>query len=166
MMIKNIRNITPSFLSLFILTACAPTVINTSSPIIGANGVAQGNMHISFEQEAVNWNGGSAAIKATAQTSDGELFTGKLVQQNQKTDTSNTSILFDTSKKKNAWDPTFGIDTGDENTVLSAAYAVMIGNRGRSMKCDFQFADASSGIDGGGVGECKISDGKLVPVQF
>jgi hypothetical protein len=95
-------------------------------------------------------------LKVTMQ--NGEVFTGKFVQK--------SSI-----KSGNAWD--IGEASSDDNfilsdstTVSSQAEAILIGNKGSTMKCKFELTDPESGIGGGGIGNCRTSKGKTISMTF
>jgi hypothetical protein len=89
---------------------------------------------------------------------DGESYSGKFVQKS-------------TTDSGNEWE--IGESSDDDNftlknstTVSSQADAILIGNRGNTMKCNFQFSEPDWGIDGGGIGHCKSSIGKEVHLIF
>lgn len=44
--------------------------------------------------------------------------------------------------------------------------AVLIGDRGSSMRCQMHYADSSGFTSMGGVGLCKLSDGRLIDVVW
>ena len=95
-------------------------------------------------------------LKVTMQ--NGEIFSGKFVQKSS-------------SKSGDAWK--IGESSGDDNlilndstTVSSQAEAILIGNKGSTMKCKFQLSDPESGIDGGGIGSCRTSTGKMINMTF
>lgn len=117
-------------------------------------GVTAGN-NVEFEyQQGFFDNDGT--LKVTMP--DGELFSGKFVQQ--------SSAL-----SGDEWN--IGESSGDDNitlknstTVSSQADAILIGNRGNTMKCKLQFSVPDYGIDGGGIGQCKSSLGKEIHLTF
>ncbi|MGH8273614.1 MAG: hypothetical protein ACRES9_05070 [Gammaproteobacteria bacterium] len=64
-----------------------------------------------------------------------------------------------------------GIKSGDPvlldssgNTSQTAA--VLMGNKGDSMHCKFLLSHPSDGIEGGGVGHCKLSTGQVIDATF
>lgn len=146
--------------------ACAPTVRQAPAPILSPGGVSQGTLHLTLQQgndifDDVN------QITATAMTSDGEIFTGRVVQNIEKTNSTSSDTIWDSSKKtKHGWSTQFRDGADSSTSYRSDAQAVLNGNRGHSMTCDFRLANPEAGIDGGGVGQCQISDGRRVPVQF
>lgn len=149
-----------------LVSACAPTVRQAPAPILAANGMSQGTLHLTLQQgndifDDVN------QITATAVTSDGEMFTGRVVQNIERTNSSSSDTIWDSSKKtKHGWSTQFRDGSDTSISYRSDAQAVLTGNRGRAMTCDFRLANPEAGIDGGGVGQCRISDGRQVPVQF
>lgn len=89
---------------------------------------------------------------------DGERFSGKFVQ--------NTS-----SSSGSDWE--IGESSNDDALILkdstiksSQAKAVLIGDKGNTMQCQFQFSDPDSGVDGGGVGSCETSNNQKVHATF
>ncbi len=124
--------------ALLAISACSPIVNSTDSPIQDGAGKQRGKMHITFTTNFGN-NG-----KVTAVTDDGEIFNGEAVGIKSQNDD------FYDSKSR----------------YYSKAYAVLVGNQGHSMKCDFNVSEPRLGITSGAVGECKISDGRVVPVTL
>lgn len=123
---------------LFLLGACSPIVNSVDAPIQDDHGKQRGSVHFTFVTNFGN-NG-----KVTAVTDDGEIFTG-------------TSVGV----------KSMGDDFYDSNSrYFSKAYSVLIGNQGHSMKCDFNMSEPKLGITSGAVGECKISDGRVIPVTI
>ena len=149
-----------------LVAACAPTVRQAPAPILSPGGVSQGTLHLTLQQgndifDEVN------QITATATTSDGEVFTGRVVQNIEKTNSTSSDLIWDSSKKtKHGWSTQIRDGSDSSTSYRSDAQAVLNGNRGHSMTCDFRLANPEAGIDGGGVGQCQISDGRKVPVQF
>lgn len=153
------------------VSACAPTRMHATAPTMGHNGYANGSVEMVFEQPVIWTIGESPKVLATATTNDGEIFTGRVVQEVNTYET--TRQHFDSKDKggdgiKWSW---FGIedDGFDSETTAHAsskAQAILVGNRGRSMTCLLNLRAPDDGVSGGGIGECKISDGKVIPLQF
>jgi len=120
-----------------LIAACAPMVNSTDSPIQDEKGKQRGKVHITF---TTNYG---ANGKITAVTDDGEIFNGEAV--GRKTVTGDISA---------------------KTRYYSKADAVLIGNQGHSMKCDFDVSEPNLGLTSGAIGECKISDGRIVPVTM
>lgn len=89
---------------------------------------------------------------------NGETFHGKFIQQSS-TVSGNEWDIGESSK-----DDSFTFK--DSKTLSSATDAVLIGNRGNTMKCKFQLSSPRLGIEGGGVGHCKTSNRKSITVTF
>lgn len=85
---------------------------------------------------------------------DGEAFSGKFVVG--RTDSSGLGL---------------GVKSGEPLVLTSSgntsqAAAVLMGNKGDSMHCEFQLAHPSDGLEGGGVGYCKLSTGQVIDATF
>lgn len=85
---------------------------------------------------------------------DGERFSGKFV-----IGTSSSTGL------------AIGAESGDGKVISTSgntarAAAVLMGNKGDSMHCDFLLSHPSDGIEGGGVGHCKVSTGEVIDATF
>ena len=85
---------------------------------------------------------------------DGERFSGKFVVGTS----SSTGLAIGADSGDNKVVSTFG------NTARAAA--VLMGNKGDSMHCDFLLSHPSDGIEGGGVGHCKVSTGEIIDATF
>ena len=85
---------------------------------------------------------------------DGEHFSGKFVVGTSST----TGIGI------GAGSDHLGLFTGSGNT--SNAAAVLMGGKGDSMYCVFTLAVPNDGLEGGGVGHCKLSTGQVVNATF
>lgn len=117
-------------------------------------GVSEGNgVQFEYEQRFFE-NDGTLRITMP----DGETYTGKFVQHaSSRTgdewqvgeSSDDDSIIFNNS-----------------STVSSQAAAVLIGDKGSTMKCKLHLSDPDSGIDGGGIGSCKTSTGTPVDFSF
>ncbi|MFK8020480.1 MAG: hypothetical protein AB8B86_11960 [Pseudomonadales bacterium] len=89
---------------------------------------------------------------------EGETYTGKFVQRTLST----TGDEWEIGESSN--DDSFIFN--NSNTTSSQAEAVLIGNKGSTMKCKLQLSDPSFGIDAGGIGSCKTSAGKPIDFAF
>ena len=85
---------------------------------------------------------------------DGERFTGKFVV--------GTSTTTGVGVQPSSGD--LAVFTGSSNN--SAAAAVLFGNRGHDMHCSFTLARPDDGLEGGGVGHCKVSTGQEIAATF
>ena len=125
---------------LAVLSACA------------TSGVIQGRMsgepvHFQFHHSFWDDNGTISAVLPS-----GEHFSGKFVVGTVST----TGIGFGGGD--------VGVFISDGNT--SDAAAVLMGDRGESMHCSFALAKPDYGLEGGGVGRCKLSTGQVVDAAF
>ena len=117
-------------------------------------GVSEGrSVQMEYEQGFLENDG---ILKVTMQS--GETFSGKFVQKSS-------------SKSGDAWNIGESSDDdslilSDSTTISSQAEAILIGNKGNTMKCKFQLSDPESGIDGGGIGSCRTSTGKMINMTF
>lgn len=85
---------------------------------------------------------------------DGEHFKGKFV-----VGTNSTTGIGIGAKSGDV-----GVFSGSGNT--SQAAAVLNGDRGDSMYCRFTLSSPTDGLEGGGVGHCKLSTGQSINVTF
>lgn len=117
-------------------------------------GVSRGEVvRMEYQQGFMDNDGRLALIMP-----NGERFEGKFVQGSTSTD--GDEIRIGESSNDDSW------ILMDSEQRSSKAKALLLGDRGRSMKCEFQFSSARGGIDDGGIGECKLSDGEKVEVVF
>ena len=98
------------------------------------------------------WTGAHGTISVTMP--DGERFAGKFVVGTSDS----TGLAFGAKQGEAALVDTSG------NT--SQAEAVLMGNRGDSMHCTFMLSNPSDGLEGGGVGHCKVSTGQVIDATF
>jgi hypothetical protein len=127
---------------LAVLSACATT------------GVIQGRMSgqpVSLQYHHSFWHQNGTI---TATTPNGEHFSGKFIVGTSST----------TGIGVGAGSGDVGLFTGSGNT--SNASAVLMGNKGNSMHCGFTLAKPDAGLEGGGVGRCKLSTGEVVDATF
>jgi len=89
---------------------------------------------------------------------DGERYSGKFVQRSSSTSGNDWEI--GESSNDDSW------LLKDSTTVSSRTEALLIGNRGSTMDCRFQLSSPDSGIDGGGIGNCKTSTDQKVAITF
>lgn len=149
-----------------VLTACTSTAISTQ-PMLNAQGQPIGSMELTFRS-----NGWSEAQDVVAISSDGERFDGQVIGHKMTHDeaVTRTEHYSKREKKKRREQ---GLDTTPYSVTQmqtvtsysSEAEAMLIGNRGHSMRCQFTMNAPSWGMAWeGGIGECRISDGRTVPV--
>jgi len=114
-----------------------------------------GSVQMEYEQ---GFQENDGTLKVTMK--DGETFSGKFVQKSSSKSGDGISIAIGKSSDNDT------IILDDSTTVSSQAEALLIGNRGSTMKCRFQLSNPESGIDGGGIGSCKTSKGKSINMTF
>lgn len=112
------------------------------------------SVQMDYKQEFQENDG---VLKVTMQ--DGETFSGKFVQKSSSRSGDELAIAIGSSSNDS-------IIFNGSTTVSSQAEALLIGNKGSTMKCIFQLSNPESGIDGGGIGSCKISTGKSINMTF
>lgn len=155
-----------------ILLAGCTTTRTTTMPVMNNRGVQNGSIHITMNQKPFD-----QFVSAIAVDSNGEVFQGQLVAKHTETSgfSSGSSgnhrhkdktkiVLF--SLFDDEGDDDAGPDNYNSKTYSSEANAVLIGNQGHSMSCNFTYNNAINGFGAGGIGECLISDGRKVPVNF
>lgn len=64
-----------------------------------------------------------------------------------------------------AW-PRYATTTEYLSYYTGHIVALLGGNRGTTMRCDFQVADATRGLKSGGEGECQLSNGDRITAVF
>ncbi|MGV0006015.1 MAG: hypothetical protein ACNYPG_05250 [Candidatus Porifericomitaceae bacterium WSBS_2022_MAG_OTU9] len=111
------------------------------------------NVYIQYEQELFAHDG-----KLSVTMPDGEIFTGKFVQHVTTTSGSESSADW--------WDDDDNFVSTESTAVSSKAEAILVGNRGNSMECKMQFSKPKCGIDCGGIGKCKDSNGEQISIAF
>ena len=125
---------------ILLLSACSPIVNSTNTVLHDESGEEQGKVNISFS----TYNGKNG--KMTLATSDGEIYQGNVIGMRSESE-----------------DDMFEL-TGSR--YYSKAKAILISNRGHSMKCNFDLAEPRLGITSGAIGECESSNGLKVPVTM
>lgn len=95
----------------------------------------------------------------------GESFVGRAVSVDQSVTFNNAfGTAFATSGASSA--SAFGSSFGIGSSMGGKFKAVLIGDKGSSLNCLMQYADASGFTSAGGVGECKHSDGRIVMINW
>ncbi len=118
-------------------------------------GVSQGqDVHFDYEQTMLE-NGGKLRIVMP----DGEQYSGKFVSNSTSTSGGDWIMTGDSLS-----DDLMTI--GSSTSISSLTEALLIGDRGNTMKCRFQLADPDSGLKGGGIGNCETSKNQKVAVTF
>lgn len=137
---------------ILVLLACSMLGGCVTSGVIG--GVSEGQQ-VQFDYEQAFFDN-DGVLRITMP--DGEQYSGKFVQLSSSTSGDDWEI--GESSDDDSW------VIKDRETVSSLAEAMLIGDRGHTMKCRFQFSNPDFGIEGGGIGECETSAANKVSVTF
>ena len=103
----------------------------------------------------------------------GEYFSGRYLQI---TSTSTADVVQPISMfwgpRWHPWEP-FGppwVEEGDHTTFVrnysGKVVATLFGDKDNTMRCRFQLTNPEAGLSSGGVGECQISNGGKIDVEF
>ena len=128
--------ITLAFISGIFLQGCAP-VIGTMQGMLKGE---KEKVIFTYSYIGVDYKAGELSVTLP----DGERFAGKYVQQSA----SDRQVPFAFRSR----------GAGME--------AILLGDKGNSMKCRFMLNDKAGGIDWGGIGICEVSDGRNINVQW
>ena len=140
------------------LAGCQSTT-NGHGRVLGADGKSSQN--VSFQVKEDLFSDGAASVVATL--SNGEFFTGKLVTEKQQTEGYEDGLIFGNSKRKDRDDSFFTLNS---STTYSSRATGVLFSASRSMQCQVTLSNPSVGFSDGGVGQCKLSTGETVPLQF
>jgi hypothetical protein len=62
------------------------------------------------------------------------------------------------------------MEEGDHTTFVRTysgrVVATLFGDKGNTMRCRFQLTNPEAGLSSGGVGECQVSSGGTIDVEF
>lgn len=113
--------------------------------------------------------GGSLSVRLPS----GEAFSGRYVQVTLTTPASTLAPLFaGWAPGWTDWGP-FGEPwlAGADATTFGRNYsgkvvATLLGDRGNAMRCRFRLSDPEAGMSSRGLGECQVSSGGRIDVQF
>lgn len=140
--------------STMLITACEPIRHNMYGSLQNAQGLSEGNVALTVIEDF-----SSNAPEIMARLPNGEQFRGKVVYE-----VTVTSGHIDYDNKNNSNQSSTRRE--DYKTYSPNAQAMLMGNQGHTMNCTFRLANPPIGVRGGGIGQCTISDGRIVPVQF
>jgi hypothetical protein len=176
-----------TFLSLVVATGCkshgtiegelspakAPASSKSDNKSVMERPAAATHEHVSFSWESPQGGAHSGTIQATLP--DGEVFSGQFTEITSTT-TVATLDGFYRSWYGGPWaryDWTWGGDWpyyGAANEYITfytgRVMAILEGDRGTSMRCNFNLDDPSRGMKGGGHGECQVSNGDRITAVF
>lgn len=105
---------------------------------------------------------------------DGESFSGKYVQITSSTSRYLLEPMFrDWTPYWSDWGPfgPYAWNRGEDFETFRTNYsgkvvATLVGDKGTAMRCRFRLSDPPVGLSGGGLGECQLSTGGRIDVQF
>ena len=119
------------------------------------------------EPVAFQWKSADGGISGTlsASLAPERFFSGQFIQ----TTTEAHSDILD--HMWHGWAPGWGAwGPGPANGYVTSfsgrVLANLIGARGEQMRCRFRLAEPSSGMSGGGSGECQVAGGERIDATF
>lgn len=144
------------------LAACATPPVQGTGVVTGEGGRPGGQAVMVVEQQA-----GWPTPLATVTLPDGEVFRGKMIYERTEPEVGfGFGTGFGWGHRHSGIGVGYGtgmLYEGPERT--SRASALLISERGASMTCDIRTAYPGR-ISSGGFADCKVSDGRVVAVQF
>lgn len=144
--------------ALVALAGCQSTT-NGQGRVLSKDGKTSQTVTFQVTEDALS--DGAASVVATL--SSGEFFTGKLVTEKRQTEGYEDGFVIDDNDKDD-WGDSF-YSSNSSTTYSSRAKGVLF-SAARSMQCQVTLSNPSFGFSDGGVGQCKLSTGETVPVQF
>lgn len=130
-----------------------------------------------YERVVFTWEskdeGHSGEMKTTL-PDDGEAFTGEFHQITETTSVAVVDVFYDTWYADPwvgpgwMWDGGWGQYEPSEFIRYYSGHvvALLTGDKGNRMRCDFQLDDPTRGMNGGGQGECQLSNGDRITSVF
>ncbi len=142
------------------LTLLATTAISGCTSMSAGKGVlqdkhgrGQGTVKFTIKEEFAD---DYASVKAFL--SSGEVYKGKFIIAKTKSST--------LKKRYNPKTKKFEYGADDTTNFSSSASGLLFGPKGKTMKCKMTLSDPSDGFEGGGIGQCNLSTGQVIPLQF
>ena len=140
------------------LAACAMAPVQGGGVVTEPGGRPAGQAAMVIEQQPT-W----PTALATVTLPGGDQFRGKVIhERNQPTASFGVATGFGWGYRRGGYGTGMMVG-GPERT--SRASALLIGDRGHSMTCDLRLASPGY-FGGGGFADCKVSDGRIVALQF
>jgi hypothetical protein len=115
-----------------------------------------------------NWKGSTASNSGTmtASLTDGTSYTGQYFQITRDTTVDSLQPLWIGWRGRwGGWDD-WGADSSFITRYTGRVVANLGAPSGAHMRCNFQLADPTSGMSGGGTGRCQMPDGKTIDATF
>lgn len=144
-----------SFLTVFVAVLLA-----------GCSGTMNGMIRGSGQIVQVQYEQGALTDSLTLQMPDGEIFKGKAVPVGRSVTSTNTFGSATAYSSRGTVASGFGSGFGTSTSSNGQFQALLFGNKGSSMKCQLQYADAKGLTTAGGVGTCEASTGKVIDLQW
>lgn len=132
----------------------------------GCAGTMNGMVRSSGHPVSIAYNQSTDHDDLKVTMPDGETFTGKAVMVGKSTSLGYSFGSATASSSKGHYAAGSRSAFGVVNTYTGNMQAVLFGNRGHTMRCNFQYADASGFTADGGIGLCETSDGRVIDVQW
>jgi hypothetical protein len=151
------KKLTAGALMLAVLLGAACTTMGT-----GTGETRGGGPDVRFDWKAE----GAVKGQITATFSNGQSYSGKLFQITSETDVDNFAPLW--VGWRGRWGGWPYWDSGPEfiTHYSGRVLANLSDPSGNRMRCNFQLADPSRGMAGGGSGKCQLSSGKTIDATF
>ena len=145
------------------LVSCAIFVAGCATTGTGYGDVQKGgNGPVSF-----HWKSTDGGISGTMSTSlsPGRSFSGQFIQMTTEAHVDSLDHMWD------GWAPGWGAwGPGPANGFVRSYSGRVLANlsdaKGEHMRCRFRLADPSSGMSGGGSGECHVAGGEKIDAIF
>jgi hypothetical protein len=148
--------ILPLMLAAIGATGCATMGSGTGATPSGADPVS-----FNWKSDTVSNSG-----TMTAASSDGTTYTGQYFQITRDTRVETLGPLWvGWHRRWGGWND-WGADTGFITKYTGRVVANLSAAGGVHMRCNFQLADPTSGMSGGGTGQCQMPDGKTIDATF
>ena len=124
---------------------------------VGTGATANGRLGATFTWTETGGTRGTMV----AQLSNGQVFQGPMFQITQESRVTDYGPLWNGWGGGGPWGP-------DEETITHYTGQVLanLAGPGGYMRCDFRLMSPSSGMAGGGVGQCQLPSGTIIHAQF
>lgn len=134
--------------------------------LFGCSGTMHGVVRGSGQAVTVNYEQGMSSDTYTLTMPDGEIFKGKAVLADRSSGIGNSFGSAYAFGSSGSFAQGFGSSTNFFSSSTGKVVATLFGNRGHTMRCLMQYANASGETSGGGVGQCQINDGRELDIQW
>lgn len=141
-------------------------VVAVCLALVGCAGTMNGMLRSSGQPISIGYTEGMNHDDLSVTMPDGETFTGKAVMVGKSTSLGYGFSGATATTAGGHYAAGSGTGFGVVNTYTGNMHAVLFGNRGHTMRCNFQYADSSGSTTAGGIGLCETSDGRVIDVQW